>query len=87
MCNPIRQIVSDELFATLDQLNLLNRKALRDLLIKRRYLEHRHSGLKSGDAIEVLLDEYPYLQYDTVRKIIYSVRLPEETPPSKTVKH
>lgn len=45
--------------------------------IKRKYLHLRDLGLSAADAIEYVLEEYPYLQYDTLRKIIYSVRLPE----------
>jgi len=78
MTNPIYQLVSDELYLTLKKLNLLNKKVLRDFQIKRRYLEHREGGLRSADAIDAILEEYPYLQFDTVRKIIYSVKLPEE---------
>ncbi len=78
MSNPIKQIVNDDLYIKLIQLNLLNEKVIRDFEIKRRYLEFRHSGLRSAEAIEAVLDDYPYLQFDTVRKIIYSVKLPEE---------
>ena len=78
MSNPIRQIITDDLFATLVQYNLINQKVLRDFEIKRRYLYHRSNGLRSVEAIDALLREYQYLQFDTVRKIIYSVRLPEE---------
>ena len=78
MSNPIYQIVSDELYSTLLKLNLLNKKVLRDFQIKRRYLELRKAGIRSADAIDQILEEYPYLQFDTVRKIIYSVKLPEE---------
>ncbi len=78
MTNPIHQIVSDELFDTLVELNLLNKKVLRDFQIKRRYLELRHAGVRSAECIEQILKEYSYLQFDTVRKIIYSVKLPEE---------
>ena len=78
MTNPIFQILSDELYGKLVELNLLNKKVIRDFQIKRRYLELRYDGMKSADAIESILDEYPYLQFDTVRKIIYSVKLPEE---------
>jgi hypothetical protein len=78
MRNPIRQIISDELFERLVQLDLLNEKAIRDFEIKQLYLELRESGMRSTEAIESLLEEYPYLQFDTVRKIIYSVKLPEE---------
>ena len=78
MTNPIYQLISDELYQTLDQFNLLNKKVLRDFQIKRRYLELRGQRLRSADAIDLILEEYPYLQFDTVRKIIYSVKLPEE---------
>lgn len=78
MRNPIRQIISDELYQKLVELNLLNHKAIRDFEIKQLYLELRDAGMRSADAIEALLEQYPYLQFDTVRKIIYSVKLPEE---------
>jgi len=78
MVNPIRQIVSDELYDTLRELNLLNQKVIRDFQIKRRYLELRDAGMRAADSIDLILEEYPYLQFDTVRKIIYSVKLPEE---------
>jgi hypothetical protein len=78
MSNPIRQILPDDLFSMLLELNLINRKVLRDFEIKRQYKSIRRTGLKSAEAIEALMAMYPYLQYDTVRKIIYSIRLPEE---------
>jgi|GEM_PF-954927 len=78
MVNPIHQIVPDELYNKLNALNLLNKKVLRDFQIKRRYLELRKKGMTSSDSIEEILMEYGYLQFDTVRKIIYSVKLPEE---------
>ncbi len=78
MSNPICQIVSDELFHTLQKLNLLNQKVIRDFQIKRRYQHLRDQGHRSADAIDLILEEYSYLQFDTVRKIIYSVTLPEE---------
>ncbi|MEM6763480.1 MAG: hypothetical protein AAF824_16305 [Bacteroidota bacterium] len=78
MSNPIRQILSDDLYQKLDRLNLINKKVLRDFQIKRKYLDLRSSGMKSAEAIEEILEAYPYLQFDTVRKIIYSVKLPEE---------
>lgn len=82
MTNPIHQILSDELYNTLVELNLLNQKVLRDFQIKRAYQNLRDGGMRSADAIEAILEEYPYLQFDTIRKIIYSVKLPEELEPS-----
>ena len=78
MSNPIRQIVTDDLYTKLVSLNLLNQKVIRDFLIKRQYLDLRKAGHRSAEEIEMVLDDYPYLQFDTVRKIIYSVKLPEE---------
>jgi hypothetical protein len=78
MHNPIVNILPNDLYHTLLDLNLLNRKALRDIEIKHKYLELRKSGIPSADCIEIMLKDYPYLQFDTLRKIIYSVRLPEE---------
>lgn len=78
MSNPIRQILPDDLYRVLIDLNLLNRKVLRDFEIKREYKLLRRQGLKSAAAIDALLDRYHYLQFDTVRKIIYSIKLPEE---------
>ncbi len=78
MNNPICQIISDDLYHTLERLNLLNQKVIRDFKIKRAYQAYRDTGLRSTEAIEQILEEFPYLQFDTVRKIIYSVTLPEE---------
>lgn len=78
MSNPICQIISDDLFYTLQKLNLLNEKVIRDFQIKRSYQAYRRQGHRSADSIDMILEEYPYLQFDTVRKIIYSVTLPEE---------
>ncbi|MFN0201814.1 MAG: hypothetical protein ACKVTZ_09850 [Bacteroidia bacterium] len=78
MCNPILNLIPNELYETLMRLNLLNKKMLRDIEMKRRYTELRQAGYTSNDAIEMMLNDYPYLQFDTVRKIIYSVHLPDE---------
>ena len=78
MSNPIRQILPDDLFSMLLELNLINKKVLRDFEIKREYKRLRKDGIKSAEAIEDILAQYPYLQFDNVRKIIYSIKLPEE---------
>ena len=78
MSNPIRQILPDEVFSMLVELKLINRKVLRDFEIKREYKRLRVDGINSCEAILDIVDRYPYLQFDTVRKIIYSIRLPEE---------
>jgi hypothetical protein len=78
MSNPIRQILPDDLFSALLEMNLINLKVLRDFEIKREYKMLRRQGLKATEAIDALLEKFSYLQFDTVRKIIYSIRLPED---------
>jgi hypothetical protein len=74
MQNPISSLVADDLFQTLFSLDLLNEKKLRDYEMRMKY-EHFKKIFSAADAIEKVREEYPYLQYDTVRKIIYSVKL------------
>jgi hypothetical protein len=78
MSNPIHQILPDDLYQVLVRLKLLNQKTIRDFQIKRRYQQLRDEGKRPQEALEVILEEYPYLQFDTIRKIVYSVKLPEE---------
>lgn len=70
--NPIRPILDDSVFSILAELNLLNKKLLRDLEIRRKYFQLRQEGHTTGEAIQILLKAHPYLQFDTVRKIVYS---------------
>jgi hypothetical protein len=75
MPNPINSLIPDTLYAQLDTLGLLNKKILRDLEIRVQYDRLRNCGIAASDAISEILEAYPYLQHDTVRKIIYSPRL------------
>ena len=74
MPNPISHIIPDDLFAKLYDLNLLNDKRLRDFEMRCRYQDLK-KNMPSYDAIEKVQEEYPYLQFDTIRKIIYSVKV------------
>ena len=73
MTNPISHIVSDELYSRLEMLDLLNSKKLRDYEMRSMY-EGFKKEMNATDAIERVREEYPYLQFDTVRKIVYSVK-------------
>ncbi|NUQ80729.1 MAG: hypothetical protein HUU10_03875 [Bacteroidetes bacterium] len=73
MYNPVADIISDDLFSRLRELGLINEKGIRDLLIKQRFRELR-KRMPASEVIESLRNEYPYLQYDTIRKIVYQVR-------------
>lgn len=73
--NPIRNILSDELFQNLLAHNLLNLRVLRDIEIQHRYAELREEGLTAVQAIDKIQSEYGYLQPDTVRKIVYNGKI------------
>ena len=73
MNNPISHIVNDELYSKLEHLDLLNLKKIRDYEMRTMY-EGFKKDMNATDAIERVREEYPYLQFDTVRKIIYSVK-------------
>jgi len=70
--NPIAHLMDDQQFRLLEELNLLNKKLLRDLEIRRKYHALKQQGIQATEAIQLLLVEYPYLQYDTIRKLVYS---------------
>ncbi len=75
--NPLSDILSDELYQKLMENSLLDYKAVRDYQIKRRFKDLRNY-MSVGDAIEKIQDEYPYLRFDTIRKIVYNAKAEKE---------
>jgi ribonuclease HIII len=71
MRNPIRNLVSDEAFTVLRANRLIDEKQLRDYHIRSIFKKAREQKLSAADAIEFVQREYPYLQFDTIRKIVY----------------
>jgi hypothetical protein len=71
--NPLRGLISDEVFAILDEHNLLSEKAIRDYHIRQEFRNMRRKGVPAYEAIERLREEYAYLQFDTIRKIVYGL--------------
>lgn len=72
--NPIAEIVSDEVYSLLRQNDLLNEKSLRDYIIRQMFLKLKaDTRMRTSEAISALRDMYPYLQFDTIRKIVYRV--------------
>jgi hypothetical protein len=69
--NPLAELISDDVYEVLETHQLLNEKSVRDFQIRRKYRALREDDVPAYDAIEKLRDEYPYLQFDTLRKIIY----------------
>lgn len=72
--NPLSELISDETFHILNSKGLLNEKSLRDYQIRKNFKSLRSQDVSASEAIDILRSEYPYLQFDTVRKIVYHIK-------------
>ena len=71
--NPLEGLISDEVYSVLDEHNLLSEKAIRDYHIRQQFRSMRKDGIPAYEAIEELREQYAYLQFDTIRKIVYGL--------------
>lgn len=71
--NPLEGLVPDEIYEVLSQHQLLSEKGVRDYQIRQKFRTYRNQNVAAYDAIENLREEYPYLQFDTIRKIVYKL--------------
>ena len=69
--NPLEGLIADETYETLVHHNLLSEKGVRDYQIRRQFRSMRVNNVPAYAAIEQLREDYPYLQFDTIRKIVY----------------
>jgi len=69
--NPLNDLISDEIYSLLSERGLINEKSVRDYIIRNKFKAMRDNKMNVGDAIEALREEYPYLQFDSIRKIVY----------------
>jgi hypothetical protein len=72
--NPLADLISDNVYEILNSRGLINEKSVRDYQIKRRFKKMREDKISATIAIDKLRDEYPYLQFDTIRKIVYQIQ-------------
>ena len=71
--NILRDIINDDQYQSLRKLGLINEKVLRDVHIRKTFKDLRSQHVSAHQAIERLQNLYPYLQYDTLRKIVYQI--------------
>ena len=71
--NPLDGLISNDIYDVLDNHNLLSEKGVRDYQIRNAFRIMRRENVPAYDAIEMLREEYPYLQFDTIRKIVYKL--------------
>jgi len=71
--NPLSDLISDEIYDLLNAQGLIDEKSVRDYQIRKKFKQLRASKISAGDAIDSIREEYPYLQFDTIRKIVYQI--------------
>jgi hypothetical protein len=70
--NPLSELIDDETYNNLKKYKLLDEKAIRDYKIRQMYKDMRRE-MSAGEAIDKIQEMFPYLQFDTIRKIVYQV--------------
>ena len=58
--NPLRDLISDEIYDLLSSKGLIDEKSVRDYQIRNKFKELRSTKLSASDAIDALREEYPY---------------------------
>jgi hypothetical protein len=76
MDNPLSELISDDIYELLCSHGLIDEKSVRDFQIRRKFKQLRAGKVSAGDAIDAIREHYPYLQFDTIRKIVYQINLP-----------
>ena len=69
--NPLNDLISNEIYDLLNSKGFLNETSLRDRLIRKRFKSLRMKKYRVSDAIEIIREDYPYLQFETIRKIVH----------------
>lgn len=71
--NPLSDLISDDIYELLSGHGLIDEKSVRDYQIRKQFRQLRANKVSAGDAIDAIREEYPYLQFDTIRKIVYQI--------------
>ena len=69
--NPLSEVITDSAYEYLLRNGLIDEKSIRDFRMKKKFKDLRARKISVSDSIESLRKEYPYLQFDTIRKIVY----------------
>jgi hypothetical protein len=75
MDNPLSELISDDIYELLNSHGLIDEKSVRDFQIRRKFKQLRASKVSAGDVIDTIREHYPYLQFDTIRKIVYQISI------------
>ena len=69
--NPLSDLISDEIYALLANRQLLSKCAVRNFGIQAEFRALRNQYTTAADALSIIRERHPYLQHDTIRKIVY----------------
>jgi hypothetical protein len=69
--NPLPELINDDTFELLYSKGFFSDNAIRDYLIRKKFIQLRSKKISVADAIETIMDDYKYLEFDTIRKIVY----------------
>ncbi len=72
--NPLSDLINDDIYNLLNSRGLINEKSVRDYQIRKKFKQLRSNKVSASEAIDALREEYPYLQFDTIRKIVYQIQ-------------
>ncbi|MCK9281078.1 MAG: hypothetical protein M0P71_10685 [Melioribacteraceae bacterium] len=72
--NPLSDLISNDIYSALLERELINEKSVRNHIIRKKYQDLRNKEISTSDAIYELQQQYPYLQFDTIRKIVYNIQ-------------
>jgi hypothetical protein len=76
--NPLSELISDNIYDLLSSNRLINETSVRDFQMRMKYKQLRASNVSAGEALDVIKQKYSYLQFDTIKKIVYHVNTPVE---------
>ena len=71
--NRLSDLISDDIYELLDSNRLIDEKAVRDYQIRKKFKQLRANKISAGEAIDTIREDYQYLQFDTIRKIVYQI--------------
>jgi hypothetical protein len=75
--NPVKELIPDEVFQLLRTHDLISEMGIRNYVIRQQYHAIREaSSLTTAQAMLKIQEIYPYLQLDTIRKIVYRIGPP-----------
>lgn len=72
LSNPLADLINDDIWELLYSKDLINDRSVGDYLVRKKFKMLRSQKVRTGDAIDALREEYPYLQFDTIRKIVHN---------------